>query len=119
MKKTKQIKAVLDNEVIVLNEVPVKSKIKASQISTLDGVKYFNPDKAEITPNIKAKPSVHHKRQGGKWVLDPAKKKKHDRSEKLAVKHTKALERLAWQEVKKDPELDAEDITEIDKKLNN
>ena len=45
------IKAILNNELIVLNEVPKGAKIKASQVSIHDGVKYFNPDRAQISPD--------------------------------------------------------------------
>lgn len=70
----KTIKGILRGEVITLNEVPPKAKIKTSQITEYDGVKYFNPDGAEITPDVKAKPSKYHKRSGSKWILDTSKK---------------------------------------------
>jgi len=69
------IKAILNNDVIVLNAVSDDMNISGNQITTYNKVKYFNPDNAIINKNIKEKPSKYHKlNDNNEWVIDTSKK---------------------------------------------
>ena len=70
------IKAVLNNEVTVLNEITQAQveKIAQENITEHNGKKYYNPSGAVIFPDITKKPSDYHKWSGSGWIVDTAKK---------------------------------------------
>lgn len=64
------IKAVSNNEVVVLNEVPSGADIASEQITEYNDKKYFNPVGAIIVPDITDKPSPYHEWINKAWVLN-------------------------------------------------
>ncbi|MDD5697668.1 MAG: hypothetical protein PHH77_03540 [Victivallaceae bacterium] len=68
------ITAIVNEEVIVLNEVPENTGIAAEQITEYEGKKYFNPDSAIIVPDAPAKPSPYHQWDGTAWIADDSRK---------------------------------------------
>jgi hypothetical protein len=68
------IKAILNNDLTVLNEISAGAEIDPSQITEHDEIKYFNPSGAVITPDAGKKPSPYHEWSGSAWVVDTSKK---------------------------------------------
>lgn len=70
------MKALLNNEVIELNELTESQilKVDIAQRTQFNGKWYFNPDMAEIIATVPDKPSPWHILLSGQWLPDESKR---------------------------------------------
>jgi len=70
------MKALLNNEVIELNELAESQivKVDVAQRVQFNGKWYFNPDGAKIIATIPEKPSPWHIWQSGQWTQDESRR---------------------------------------------
>ena len=122
----KTIKAILNYDVIVLNEVPLKAKIKASQITTYDGIKYFNPDKAVIAHDSVLRPSKNHKLKDNyqdftgedQWEIDSELMEDRAIEAELQEAYELELANLVWDKVKKNNNYTGKKLVKLNEKLS-